>query len=274
MSGSRSWLRKVRRDWREFRLGVNPDSMRCSWLNWPSTCRTAHRFTGMPRPCGRPNGSPSSYIVSLECAIIATMSGGCWDIWVGVASVRQAGHRNVRKRRSCDGNGWSGPALKKSQRRRAHPPLHRRERVEPEASPGTHMESQRPDPDFGVQLQLEKALGHRWAVLVEFLLSPLPRRNQDRAGDRFLETPPTARQGQAANRMGRRSHPPQPTSACIPEKFAWQNLGRTSPCLCPGTQPGRVPLELLETARVAQPVRPRSLATLRLGCPCAAPNPP
>ena len=64
------------------------------------------------------------------------------------------------------------------------------------------MESQRPDPGLGVQLQLEEALGHRRAVLVELLLSPLPRRDQDRTGDRFLETPPTSRQGQAAHRVG------------------------------------------------------------------------
>jgi len=45
------------------------------------------------------------------------------------------------------------------------------------------MESQRPDPDLRVQLQLEEALCHRWTVLVELLLPPLPRCDQDRAGD-------------------------------------------------------------------------------------------
>ena len=70
------------------------------------------------------------------------------------------------------------------------------------------MESQRPDPGLGVQLQLEEALGHRRAVLVELLFSPLPRCDQDRAGDRLFETPSTSRQGQAAHRLGRRGHPP------------------------------------------------------------------
>jgi len=44
------------------------------------------------------------------------------------------------------------PRIKKNQRRRAHPPLHRRERSKPEAAPGTDVESQRPDPGLGVQL--------------------------------------------------------------------------------------------------------------------------
>jgi len=118
------------------------------------------------------------------------------------------------------------------------------------------MESQRPDPNLGVQLQLEEALGHRRAVLVELLLSPLPRCDQDRAGNRFLETPPTSRQGQATHRLGWCGHPPQPTRACVPEKLAGQNLGGTSPSLCPGTQPCGVPLGLLEAARVTQPVCP------------------
>jgi len=135
------------------------------------------------------------------------------------------------------------------------------------------MESQRPDPGLGVQLQLEEALGHRRAVLVELLLSPLPRCDQNRAGDRFLETPATSRQRQAAHRLGWCGHPPQPTRACVPEKLTGQNLGGTSPGLCPGTQPGRVPMGLLEAARVAQPVRPRSLATLWLGRPCPASHP-
>ena len=176
------------------------------------------------------------------------MWGGCWDRWVGVASVPQVGHANGRKRRSCDGNGWSGHALKKSQRRRSHPNLHRRKRPEPEATPCTHMESQRPDPHLGVQLQLEEALGHRRTVLVELLLSPIPRCDQDRASNRFLETPPTSRQGQAAHRLGRRGHPPEPTRACVPEKLEGQNLGGASPGLCPGTKPRRVSLGLLETA--------------------------
>ncbi len=118
------------------------------------------------------------------------------------------------------------------------------------------MESQRPDPNLRVQLQLEEALGHRRTVLVELLLSPLPRCDQDRASDRFLETPPTSRQGQATHRLGWCGHPPQPNGAGIPEKLAGQNLGGTSPGLCPGTKPCRVPLGLLEAARAAQPVRP------------------
>ena len=83
------------------------------------------------------------------------------------------------------------------------------------------MESQGPDPGLGVQLQLEEALGHRRAFMVELLLSPLPRCHQDRAGDRFPKTPPTTCQRQAAHRLGRRSHPPQPTGAGVPEKSAW-----------------------------------------------------
>ena len=135
------------------------------------------------------------------------------------------------------------------------------------------MESQRPDTDFGVQLQLEEALGHRRTVLVELLLSPLLRCDQDRAGDRFLETPPTSRQGQATDRLGWCCHPPQPTRACVLEKLAGQNLGGTPPGLCPGTKSGGVPLGILETTRVTQPVRPRSLATLRLGRSCSASHP-
>jgi hypothetical protein len=99
------------------------------------------------------------------------------------------------------------------------------------------MESQRPDPDLGVQLQLEEAFSHRRAVMVELLLSSLSRCDQDRAGDRFLETPPTSRQRQAAHCLGRCGHPSKPTGAWIPEKFEGQNLGGTSPGLCPGTQP-------------------------------------
>jgi len=64
---------------------------------------------------------------------------------------------------------------------------------EAEAAPCTHMEPQRPDPRLGVQLQLEEAFSHRQTVLVELLLSPLPRCEHDRTGDRFLETPSTSR---------------------------------------------------------------------------------
>ncbi len=105
------------------------------------------------------------------------------------------------------------PRIQKNQSRRAHTPLHRREWPESEAAPGAHMESQRPNADLGVQLQLEKTVGHRRSVLVELLLSSLPRRDQDRAGDRLLEASATSREGQAAYRLGRRGHPPQPTRA-------------------------------------------------------------
>ena len=172
------------------------------------------------------------------------------------------------------GNRWSGPALKKSQRRRAHPNLHRRKWPEPEATPCTHLESQRADPNLGVQLQLEEAVGHRRTVLVELLLSPLPRCDQDRAGDRFIETPATSRQRQIAPRLGRRRHPPKPTGASVLEKLEGHNLGGTSLCICAGTQPGRVSLGILETARITQPVRPRPLATLRLGRPRTASHTP
>ena len=131
------------------------------------------------------------------------------------------------------------------------------------------MESQRPDPGLGVQLQLEEALGHRRTVLVELLLSPLPRCDQDRAGNRFFETPPTSRQRQAAHRMGRRCHPPQSTRSPVPGEFARQNLGGTTSGVCPRTQSRRIPLGLLETARITQPVCTRSLATFRMGRPCA-----
>jgi hypothetical protein len=65
------------------------------------------------------------------------------------------------------------------------------------------MEPQRPDPGLGVQLQLEEAFGHCRSVVVELLLSPLSRRDQNRAGDRLLETPATSREGQAAHRLER-----------------------------------------------------------------------
>jgi hypothetical protein len=235
MSGPKSWLSRVRRDWHEFQLDVNPGSMRCSWLNWPSTCRTAHRLTGIPRLYGRLNALPSSFTVSLGCGIIAIMWGGCWDRWGGVANVPQAGPVNARKRKLPAGNKWSGRALKKSQRRKAHPNLHRRKRPEPEATPGAHVESQRSDPSLRVQFQLEEAFSHRRPILVELLFSPLPWFDQDRAGYRLLKTPPTTRQRQPPYRLGRRGHPPQPTRAGVPEGFARQNLGRTPPGLCPGT---------------------------------------
>ena len=95
------------------------------------------------------------------------------------------------------------------------------------------MESQRPDPNLGVQLQLEKALGHSRAVFVELLLSPLPWRDQDGAGDRFPQTPPTSCEGQTAHRLGRSRNAPQPNGPGVPKKSEWQNLGRTSPGLCP-----------------------------------------
>jgi hypothetical protein len=70
------------------------------------------------------------------------------------------------------------------------------------------MESQRPDASLGVQLQLEEALGHRRSIMVELLLSPLPRCDQDGANNRLFEAPSTAREGQAAYRLGWRGHPP------------------------------------------------------------------
>jgi hypothetical protein len=101
---------------------------------------------------------------------------------------------------------------------RAHPTF--RSPSRPEATPYPHMESQRPDSNLGVQLQLEEALGHRWTVLVELLLSSLHRCDQDRTGDRFLETPSTPREGQVAYRLGWRGHPPQSIRVSVSKRSA------------------------------------------------------
>ena len=181
MIGLRFWRLRARRDWLECQPDVNPaqrgavgatgralakrsaSSRECHGLVDDRTHREAH-----PPPVWGALSSRSHWAVDGTDGL-------------ELSTPPQAGHANARKRRFLVGSGWSGPALKKSQKRRSHLNLYRRKRPEPEAAPCTHMESQRPDPNLGIQLQLEEAFGHRRTVLVEFLLSPLPRGDQDRA---------------------------------------------------------------------------------------------
>jgi hypothetical protein len=72
--------------------------------------------------------------------------------------IRNAGHETKAGIIFCssDGNGWRSHALKKAKEEGRTLSLYLRERSEPEATPGTHTESRRPDSGLGVSTSTGK----------------------------------------------------------------------------------------------------------------------
>ena len=85
------------------------------------------------------------------------------------------------------------------------------------------MESQRPDPNLGVQLQLEEALGHRRTVLVELLLSPLKG-----CRDRFIQQGGGTDRSRCICSVLREAQ--EGNGGTLPEIDDWENIYRQLRC--------------------------------------------
>src|SRR6266481_2618989 len=167
---------------------------------------------------------------------------------VAPASARPVARWSVTKKPSSAGSSTAGPSLKKSPPGGPNYRLRRRERAERAAPPLPHVGAARTDPGAAISFQLEAALGDGRDNLVAFLFPPLSRTHSRSSGDRVSDSSLVPYPGQVAGHLGPPSRSPQPLGPALGHRPAGPARTGAPARLRAGTQPGGVPLGLLETA--------------------------
>src|SRR5713101_8786807 len=175
------------------------------------------------------------------------MSGACWDNWAGVASARPVARWSATKKPSSAGRSTAGPSLKKSSPGGPNHRLHRRERAERAAPPLPHVGASRTDLSAAISFQLEAALGDGRDNLVAFLLPALSWTHSQSPGDRVSYSSLGPSPWQVAGHLGGPARAPQPLGPALGRRPAAPARTGAPARLRSGTQPGGVPLGLLET---------------------------